>query len=122
MTVQLIDWILLARVVEISVHDFLSTAQWKMIQELGLHTQCKIIEYLERIKSSFPYCPNGSPESVCGLIKARTVEYIDFILKNHRSDWASFHTYIQKLENGQLNDEKIVTWCIFKKFDLSTDG
>jgi len=122
MTVQLIDWILLARVVEISKHNLLSAAQWKNIQKLGLHTQDKIIEYLKSIKSSFPYCPNVSPESTCRLIRDRTVGYIDFILKNQGRNWAGFHQKIQELEYERLVDEEILPWCLFNNFDISTDG
>jgi hypothetical protein len=104
--------------VEISVHAFLSDTQWKTIQKLGLHTQGKIMEYLKWIKSSFPYCSNDSPQSACRLIRDQTAKYIDFILKNHHSNWADFHTKIQELESERLNEE-VLEWCIINNFDLS---
>jgi len=121
MVVQLVDWILLARVVAILVHDFLSTTQWKIIRELGSHAEGKIIDYLNWIKSRYPNCPNTSPESACQLMKTRTFGYIDFILKNRHRDWTDFHDFIQQLEDEQLNDSEIAA-CIPKDFDLSTDG
>lgn len=120
MTVQLIDWILVARVVAVLVHDFLSTSQWKMIQELGELAEGKIIDYLKWIRSRYPNCPNDSP--ACRSIRTRTFEYMDFILKNYHCNWTGFHTLIQQLEYENLNDGEIISWCISNDFDLSTDG
>lgn len=117
-TVMLIDWILLARVVAVSKYSFLSNAQWKFIQELGSETEGKSSEYLNWIKSRFPYCPNAS---ACGLTRTQIVGYINFILKNHHCNWTGFHTYIQQLEDEHLNDGKITAWCESNGFDLSTD-
>jgi len=122
MTVQLIDWILVARVVAVSVHDFLTPARWEKIQELALQAEGKIMDYLNWIKSRYPNCPNDSPESACRSIRTQTIGYIDFILKNRRRDWTSFHTHIQQLAGEHLNDREIAAWCISNDFDLSTDG
>lgn len=119
-TMMLIDWMLLARVVAISVHSSLTTAQWKIVQEMGAQTEGKISEYLNWIRSRYPCCPNGSTE--CQLMRTQTAGYINFILKNLHCDWASFHTHIQQLENGGLNTDEIATWCRSNNFDLSTDG
>ncbi len=120
MVVQLIDWILLARVVAMVDHDFLSAAQWELIRELGLHAEGKIIDYLCWIKSRYPNCPNNSHD--CRLIRTRTFGYIDFIVKNRHRDWTGFHNRIQQLDYERLNDGEIIQWCISNKFDLSTDG
>jgi len=119
-TMMLIDWLLLARVVAISVHGSLSSSQWKTVQQMGSKTEGKICEYLNWIRYRYPSCPNGSTE--CQLMKTKTAGYINFILQNLHRDWASFHAYIQQLENEPLNDKEISTWCRSNNFDLSTDG
>ena len=119
-TMMLIDWMLLARVVAISVHISLSPAQWKRVQAMGSITEGKITEYLNWIRSRYPSCPNGSQE--CQLMKIKTAGYINFILQNLDCDWTSFHRHIQQLENERLNNDEIETWCKSNNFDLSTDA
>jgi len=121
-TALLIDWILVARVMVASGSSPLGTAQLKIVQELGSISQAKIIEYLKLIKVCYPYCPNDSPESECRLRRKQTVGHIDFILKNHHSNWNGFHAYIQQLENDDLDDGEITRWCNSNGFDLSTDN
>lgn len=121
-TVQLIDWILLARVVAILVHDFLTAAQWEIIRKMGSHAEGKIVDYLNWIKLYYPHCPNASPGSACLLIRSRTFAYIDFICKNCHCDWNGFHTFIEQMEYERLNNGEIAQWCATKGFYLPIDG